>query len=104
MVYGGSEHSFGSLWVYVICQIMARERLQLISWTWQVKNILTKYFDRQVKFDVVSMVTWTIEFNVKISFLLSLHKIRSLDFLLYLVITTGNLFDKILTDGFLDNQ
>ena len=26
------EHSFGSLWVYVICQIMARERLQLTSW------------------------------------------------------------------------
>ena len=50
------------------------------------------------------MATWTIEYNVKISFLLSLHKIRSLDFLLQLVITTGNLFDKILTDGFLDNQ
>ena len=27
-----AEHSFGSLWVYVICQIMARERLQLTSW------------------------------------------------------------------------
>ena len=26
-----AEHSFGSLWVYVICQIMARERLQLTS-------------------------------------------------------------------------
>ena len=27
------EHSFGSLWVYVICKIMTRERLQLTSWT-----------------------------------------------------------------------
>ena len=27
-----AEHSFGSVWVYVICQIMARERLQLTSW------------------------------------------------------------------------
>ena len=27
-----AEHCFGSLWVYVICQIMARERLQLTSW------------------------------------------------------------------------
>ena len=27
-----AEHSFGILWVYVICQIMARERLQLTSW------------------------------------------------------------------------
>ena len=27
-----AEHSFGSLWVYVICQIMAREGLQLTSW------------------------------------------------------------------------
>ena len=50
--------------------------------TWQVKNILMKDFDWQVKFDVfvVSMATWTIEYNLKISLLLSLHKIRSLDF------------------------
>ena len=50
--------------------------------TWQVKNILMKDFDWQVKFDifVVSMATWTIEHNLKISLLLSLHKIRSLDF------------------------
>ena len=27
-----AEHSFGSLWVYVICQIMAREKLQLTGW------------------------------------------------------------------------
>ena len=27
-----AEHSFRSLWVYVICQIMAREGLQLTSW------------------------------------------------------------------------
>ena len=50
--------------------------------TWQVKNILLKNFDWQVKFDVfvVCMATWTIEYNLKISLLLSLHKIRSLDF------------------------
>ena len=44
--------------------------------TWQVKNILMKDFDWQVKFDVfaVSMATWTIEYNLKISLLLSLHK------------------------------
>ena len=50
--------------------------------TWQVKNILMKDFDWQVKCDVfvVSMATWTIEYNLKISLLLSLHKIRSLDF------------------------
>jgi len=27
-----AEHSFGSLWVYAICQIMAREWVQLTSW------------------------------------------------------------------------
>ena len=51
--------------------------------TWQVKNILMKDFDRQVKCDVfvVSMSTRSIEYNLKISLeLLSLHKIRSLDF------------------------
>ena len=41
-----------------------------------------KDFDWQVKFDVlvVSMATWAIECNLKISLLLSLQKIRSLDF------------------------
>ena len=41
-----------------------------------------KDFDWQVKIDVfvVSMATWTIEYNLKISLFLSLHKIRSLDF------------------------
>ena len=50
--------------------------------TRQVKNMLMKDFDWQVKFDifVVSMATWTIEYNLKIPLLLSLHKIRSLDF------------------------
>ena len=50
--------------------------------TWQVENILMKDFDSQVKFDifVVSMATWTIEYNPKISLLLSLQKIHSLDF------------------------
>ena len=27
-----AEHSFGSLWVHVICQIMTIERLQLTNW------------------------------------------------------------------------
>ena len=45
--------------------------------TWQVENILMKDFDWQV---VVSMATWTIEYNLKISLLLSLQKIHSLDF------------------------
>ena len=50
--------------------------------TWQVKNILMKNFDQQVKCDVfvVSMATGTIEHSLKISLLLSLHKIRLLDF------------------------
>ena len=50
--------------------------------TWQVKNILMKDYDWQVKCDVfvVSMATWTIEYNLQISLLLSLHKICSLDF------------------------
>ena len=50
--------------------------------TWQVKNTLMKDFDWQVKCDilVVSMVTWMIEYNLKISLLLSQHKIPSLDF------------------------
>ena len=72
-----------------------------------------KDFDRRVKWDVFvfSMATWTIENNLKISHLLSLHKIRSLDFLINLrtayynlIITIWNLFDQILTDGFSDNQ
>ena len=50
--------------------------------TWQVKYILMKNFDWLVKFDVfvISMETWTIEYNLKNSRLLSLHKIWSLDF------------------------
>ena len=41
-----------------------------------------KNFDCPVKFDVfvVSMATPTIEYNLKISLLFSLQKIRSLDF------------------------
>ena len=66
--------SFAKLWQEKGCSSQAE--------TWQVKNILMKDFDWQVKFDVfvVSMATWTIEYNLKISLLLSLHKIRSLDF------------------------
>ena len=61
---------------------MAREGLQLTSWNLASENILMKDFDSQVKFDifVVSMATWTIEYNLKISLLLSLQKIHSLDF------------------------
>ena len=45
-----------------------------------------KDFDWQVKCDVfvVSMATWTIEYILKILLLLSLHKIRSLDFTIIL--------------------
>ena len=70
--------SFAKLWQEKGCSSQAE--------TWQVKNILMKDFDWQVKFDVfvVSMATWTIEYNLKISLLLSLHKIRSLDFLINL--------------------
>ena len=41
-----------------------------------------KDFDWKVKFVifVVCMETWTIEYNINISLLLSLHKICSLDF------------------------
>ena len=47
-----------------------------------MKNILMKDFDWQVKCDVFvdSMAAWTIEYNLNFSLLLSLHKIRSLDF------------------------
>ena len=77
-----AEHSFGSLWEHVIFQIMARERLQLTIWNLASENILMKDFDGQVKCAVfvVSMETWTTEYNLKMSFLLSLHKIHPLDF------------------------
>ena len=50
--------------------------------TLQVKNILMEDFYWQVKFDFleVSMATRTIEYNLKISLLLSLQKNHSLDF------------------------
>ena len=42
-----AEHSFGSLWVYVICQIMARERFQLTNW-----NLASeKYADEKILID-----------------------------------------------------
>ena len=74
-----------------------------------------KDFGWLVKCDVfiVSMATLTIEYSLKISLLLSLHKIVSLDFAInlhtayfnyYGFTTIWNLFDQILTDGFLDNQ
>ena len=49
--------------------------------TCQVKNILMKDFDWQVKICdvfVVSVATWTTEYNLKISLLFSLLKIHSL--------------------------
>ena len=50
--------------------------------TCQGKNIVMKYFDWQVKFDIfeASMATWMIEYNLNISLKLSLKKIQSLDF------------------------
>ena len=65
-----------------------------------------KYFDWQVKFDVfvVSMATWTIEYNIKISLSLIRVSYKLAHILLQLIITIWNLFDQILTDGFLDNQ
>ena len=58
------------------------------------------------------MATLMIKYSLKISLLLSLHKILSLDFAInlhtayfnLLITTIWNLFDQILTDGFLDNQ
>ena len=71
-----------------------------------MKNILMKYFDWQVKFDVfvVSMATWTIEYNIKISLSLIRVSYKLAHILLQLIITIWNLFDQILTDGFLDNK
>ena len=49
--------------------------------TWQVNNKLMKDFDWQVKSDVfVVFMNMNDEYNLKISLLLSLPKIRSLDF------------------------
>ena len=66
--------SFAKSWKEKGCSSQAK--------TWQVNNILIKDFDRQVKCNVfvVSMATWAIEYNLKISLPLSLHKISSLDF------------------------
>ena len=76
-----AEHSFGSLWVYAFANSWQEKGCSSQAETWQVKNILMKDFDWQVKFDgfIVSMATWTIEYSLKSSLLLSLHKIHSLD-------------------------
>ena len=54
------------------------------------------------------MATWMTEYNLTFSLLLSLHKIRSLDFPINLHTAYYNnhyhLFVQILTDEFLDNQ
>ena len=70
-----------SVFEYVIGQIMARERLQLTSENLASGKFTDQDFDWQVKYDVfvVSMAPWTIEYNLKISLLSSLHKICSLD-------------------------
>ena len=39
-----AEHSFGSFWLYVICQIMAREGLQLTSWNLASGNYIDERF------------------------------------------------------------
>ena len=39
-----AEHSFGSLWLCVICQIMARERLLLTSWNLAIEKCTDKRF------------------------------------------------------------
>ena len=39
-----AEHSFGSLWVYVICQIMSRERLQLTRWNLASEKYIDETF------------------------------------------------------------
>ena len=54
--------SFAKLWQEKGCSTQAE--------TWQVKNIMMKDFDWQAKFDVfvVSMATWTIEYNLKFHF------------------------------------
>ena len=39
-----AEHSFGSSCVYVICQIMARERLQLTSWNLAIEKYTDERF------------------------------------------------------------
>ena len=51
-----------------------------------------KDFAWQVKFDifVVSVATWTIEYNLKISLLLSLQKTSSLDFPINLYLANYN--------------
>ena len=62
-----AEHSFGSLWVYFFCQIMARESCSSQAESYKLfKNTLMK--DWLVKFElsVVSMTAWMIEYNLKI--------------------------------------
>ena len=39
-----AEHSFDSLWVQAICQIMARERFQLTSWNLASDKYTDKLF------------------------------------------------------------
>ena len=78
-----AEHSFVSLWVQAICQIMAREGFQLTSWNLASDKYTDKWFwltGKISRFRSFHGNMKTIEYNLKISLLLSLHKIRSLDF------------------------
>ena len=111
--YGG----WTQFWQFVsVCHLpnhgkrkVAAHKLKLDKW-----NICWwKFLIDRYKFDVfvVFMATWTIEYNLKISFFLSLHKIRSLDFPINLHTAYYNYslsfetyLTKILTDGYLDNQ
>ena len=76
--------SFAKLWQEKGCSSQAE--------TWQMENVLMKDFYWQVKFDifVVSIPTWTIEYNLKISLLLSLQKFYPLDFPINLDIANYN--------------
>ena len=109
-----AEHSFGSLWVYIICQIMARESCSSQAESYKLKNILMKDFDWPLEFDFPQFPWQHERLNTILKFLLllSLRNIRSLDFSINLHTAY---YDKslpfetyltkiLLTDGFLDNQ
>ena len=108
-----AEHSFGILWVYVICQIMARERLQLTSWNLASEKYTDERFWLTGKISSFrsfhgNMNDWIQPWNFTFAELAKNSLIRFSDklvhSLLQLIITIWNLFEQILTDGLLDNQ
>ena len=109
-----AEHSFGSLWVYIICQIMARESCSSQAESYKLKNILMKDFDWLLEFDFPQFPWQHERLNTILKFLLllSLRNIHSLDFSINLHTAYYNkslpfetyLTKILLTDGFLDNQ